>query len=219
MIKISPSILSADFTHLGDQVAEVDRAGADYIHVDVMDGHFVPNISIGPVVVSWVRPVTALPLDVHLMIDAPDRYIEEFVKAGADMITVQAEACTHLHRVIQQIKNLDVKAGVALNPATPLCCLEEVLGDLDLALIMSVNPGFGGQVFIESMLPKIQRLRQMVDERGLATELGVDGGVKSSNIKPIAEAGAAMVVAGSAVFNKSESATAAMARLRAALGE
>lgn len=219
MIKISPSILSADFTRLGDQVVEVEKAGADYIHVDVMDGHFVPNISIGPVVVSWVRPITKLPLDVHLMIDTPDRYVEEFAKAGADIITVQWEACTHLHRTVQQIRDLDVKVGVALNPATPISSLEEVLGDLDLVLIMSVNPGFSGQVFIEGVLPKIQRLRQLIDDRGVSVELAVDGGVKSSNIKQISRAGADMVVAGSAVFNRTESATAALARLRDALGE
>jgi ribulose-phosphate 3-epimerase len=219
MLKIAPSILSADFSRLGEQIREIESAGADYVHVDVMDGLFVPSITIGPVVVSCIRPVTTLPLDVHLMIEAPERYVEEFAKAGADLITVHVEACTHLHRVIQQIKALDLKAGVALNPSTSLSSLEEVLEYLDLVVVMTVNPGFGGQSFIEGTLPKIQRLRHMLDERSLATELMVDGGVKSSNIRRIAQAGTTAVVAGSAVFNKAESPADAIERLRAALAE
>jgi len=200
MKKIAPSILSADFCRLGDEVRAVEAAGADYIHVDVMDGHFVPNITIGPPVVAALRKVTALPLDVHLMIAAPDRYIADFAAAGADIIVVHAEASTHLHRSIQLIKSLGKKAGVSLNPATPLNCLEYVLADLDLVLLMTVNPGFGGQSFIEECIPKIRSLRAMLDKRGLEAELEVDGGVKIDNIARIAHAGADVFVAGSAVF-------------------
>jgi ribulose-phosphate 3-epimerase len=200
MKKIAPSILSADFCRLGDEVRAVEAAGADYIHVDVMDGHFVPNITIGPPVVAALRKVTALPLDVHLMIAAPDRYIADFAAAGADIIVVHAEASTHLHRSIQLIKSLGKRAGVSLNPATPLNCLEYVLADLDLVLLMTVNPGFGGQSFIEECIPKIRSLRAMLDKRGLEAELEVDGGVKIDNIARIAHAGADVFVAGSAVF-------------------
>ncbi|MBP1728411.1 MAG: rpe [Deltaproteobacteria bacterium] len=200
MKKIAPSILSADFCRLGDEVRAVEAAGADYIHVDVMDGHFVPNITIGPPVVAALRKVTALPLDVHLMIAAPDRYIADFAAAGADIIVVHAEASTHLHRSIQLIKSLGKRAGVSLNPATPLNCLEYVLADLDLVLLMTVNPGFGGQSFIEECIPKIRSLRAMLDKRGLEAELEVDGGVKVDNIARIAHAGADVFVAGSAVF-------------------
>jgi len=201
MIKISPSILSADFSRLGEDVQAVDRAGADYIHIDVMDGHFVPNITIGPLVVDALRKVTDKPLDVHLMIENPDLYIPEFAKAGADIITVHQEAVPHLHRTIQLIKSLGKKAGVSLNPGTPVETLDVVLDDLDLVLIMSVNPGFGGQSFIPSALDKIRALRQRITQRGLATELEVDGGVKLDNIREVVAAGADVLVAGSAVFN------------------
>ena len=200
MKKIAPSILSADFSRLGEEVAAIEAGGADYVHIDVMDGHFVPNITIGPLVVEAVRRVTKLPLDVHLMIAEPDRYVESFAKAGADIIVVHAEATIHLHRTVQLIKSLGKRAGVSLNPATPLNALEYVLDELDLVLLMTVNPGFGGQSFIEACIPKIQALRGMLDKRGLETELEVDGGVKTSNIARIAHAGADVFVAGSAVF-------------------
>ena len=201
MIKISPSILSADFSRLGEDVQAVDRAGADYIHIDVMDGHFVPNITIGPLVVDALRKVTDKPLDVHLMIENPDLYIPGFAKAGADIITVHQEAVPHLHRTVQLIKSLGKKAGVSLNPATPVETLDVILDELDLILIMSVNPGFGGQSFIPSALDKIRALRQRITERGLSTELEVDGGVKIDNIREVVAAGADVLVAGSAVFN------------------
>ena len=200
MKKIAPSILSADFARLGDEVRAVAAADADYIHIDVMDGHFVPNITIGPLVVEAVRRVTDLPLDVHLMIENPDRYIPDFAKAGSDIIVVHAEATHHLHRTVQLIKSFGKKAGVSLNPATPLNVLEYLLEELDLVLLMTVNPGFGGQSFIEACLPKIHALRGMLDKRGLETELEVDGGVKTDNIDRIAHAGADVFVAGSAVF-------------------
>ncbi len=201
MIKIAPSILSADFSRLGEDIQAVDRAGADYIHVDVMDGHFVPNITIGPLVVEALRKVTAKPLDVHLMIENPDLYIAEFAKAGADIITVHQEAVSHLHRTVQLIKSLGKKAGVSLNPATPVETLDVILDELDLVLVMSVNPGFGGQAFIPSALDKIRALRQRITQRGLATEIEVDGGVKIDNIRQVVAAGADVLVAGSAVFN------------------
>jgi len=200
MKKIAPSILSADFSRLGDEIRAVEAGGADYIHIDVMDGHFVPNITIGPLVVEAVRKVTSLPLDVHLMIAEPDRYIPEFAAAGADIIVFHAEATPHMHRTVQLIKSLGKKAGISLNPATPLNCLDYVLEELDLVLLMTVNPGFGGQSFIEACLPKIHALRGMLDKRGLETELEVDGGVKTSNIDLISHAGADVFVAGSAVF-------------------
>ena len=213
MIKISPSILSADFSRLGEDVQAVDRAGADYIHIDVMDGHFVPNITIGPLVVEALRKVTAKPLDVHLMIENPDLYISDFAKAGADIITVHQEAVPHLHRTLQLIKSLGKKAGVSLNPATPVETLDVILDELDLVLIMSVNPGFGGQSFIPSALDKIRALRQRITERGLSTELEVDGGVKIDNIREVVAAGADVLVAGSAVFN-TENYAATMTALR-----
>ncbi|MDX2494312.1 MAG: ribulose-phosphate 3-epimerase [Desulfuromusa sp.] len=200
MIKIAPSILSADFSRLGDEIKAIDHAGADYVHVDVMDGHFVPNITIGPLIVDAIRPVTELPLDVHLMIENPDQYIHDFAKAGADIIVVHAEAVRHLYRTIQLIKSLGKKAGVSLNPATSLSALDIILPELDLVLLMTVNPGFGGQSFIESSLPKIAELRQRIDALGLPIELEVDGGVKVANIEQIAAAGADVFVAGSAVF-------------------
>ncbi|MDG5468324.1 ribulose-phosphate 3-epimerase [Deltaproteobacteria bacterium IMCC39524] len=213
MIKISPSILSADFSRLGEDVQAVDRAGADYIHIDVMDGHFVPNITIGPLVVEALRKVTAKPLDVHLMIENPDLYIADFARAGADIITVHQEAVPHLHRTVQLIKSLGKKAGVSLNPATPVETLDIILDELDLVLIMSVNPGFGGQSFIPSALDKIRALRQRITERGLSTELEVDGGVKIDNIREVVAAGADVLVAGSAVFN-TENYAATMTALR-----
>lgn len=201
-IKFAPSILSADFARLGEQVKAAEVAGVDYIHVDVMDGHFVPNITIGPLVVQALRPVTDLPLDVHLMIEKPERYLADFVKAGADILTVHVETCPHLHRTIQQIKELGIKAGVTLNPATPLSTLEEVLPDVDLVLIMSVNPGFGGQSYIPASTPKIARLRRMLDEIGSTADLEVDGGVNPATIAEVVAAGADVLVAGSAIFNR-----------------
>jgi ribulose-phosphate 3-epimerase len=204
MKKIAPSILSADFSRLGDEIRALEAAGADYIHVDVMDGHFVPNITIGPLIVEAARRVTNLPLDVHLMIENPDRYIPDFAAAGADIIVVHAEAVNHLHRTVQLIKSLGKRAGVSLNPATPLNVLEYVLDDLDLVLLMTVNPGFGGQSFIDACLPKIHALRAMLDRRGSEAELEVDGGVKTANIARISHAGADVFVAGSAVFGTSD---------------
>jgi len=200
MIKIAPSILSADFSSLGEEVKAIDQAGADYVHIDVMDGHFVPNITIGPLVVDAIRLVTKLPLDVHLMIENPDQYIPAFAKAGADIIVVHAEATRHLHRTVQLIKSLGKKAGVSLNPATSLSALDIILPDLDLVLLMTVNPGFGGQSFIQSSLSKIAELRRRIDMLDLPIELEVDGGVKVDNIETIAAAGADVFVAGSAVF-------------------
>ncbi len=207
MVKIAPSILSADFARLGDEVRAIAAAGADYVHVDVMDGHFVPNITIGPLVVDGLRPVTDIPFDVHLMIENPDLYIPEFARVGSDIITVHQEAVAHLHRTVQLIKSFGKKAGVSINPATPVSTLEVILEDIDLVLIMSVNPGFGGQSFIESCIPKIEELRQMIDARGLQIELEVDGGVKLDNIGRIAAAGADVFVAGSAVFGADDYAT------------
>ena len=199
---ISPSILSADFSRLGEEVRAVDQAGADWIHVDVMDGRFVPNITIGPLIVEALRPVTEKPLDVHLMIVEPDRYVADFAKAGADIISVHAEASatTHLHRALGQIKELGKMAGVVLNPGTSLDQIDYVLELCDLVLIMSVNPGFGGQSFIPGVLPKIRKLRQMCDERGLDPWIEVDGGLKANNAWQVLEAGANAIVAGSAVF-------------------
>ncbi len=201
MVKIAPSILSADFARLGEQVRDAEAAGADWIHVDVMDGNFVPNITIGPLVVRAMRPVTRLPLDVHLMIEGPERYLADFVRAGADRLTVHVETCPHLHRTIQQIKELGVPAGVTLNPATPLSHLEEVLPEVDLVLVMSVNPGFGGQSYIPSSTTRLARLRAMLDDIGSQAELQVDGGVNPSTIATVVEAGATVLVVGSAVFN------------------
>ncbi|MDX2098304.1 MAG: ribulose-phosphate 3-epimerase [Leptolyngbyaceae cyanobacterium bins.59] len=202
-IVIAPSILSADFSRLGEEVRAVDAAGADWIHVDVMDGRFVPNITIGPLVVSALRPVTQKPLDVHLMIVEPEKYVEDFAKAGADIISVHAEhnASPHLHRTLCQIRELGKQAGVVLNPSTPLEIIEYVLEVCDLILIMSVNPGFGGQSFIPTVVPKIRKLRQMCDERGLNPWIEVDGGLKANNTWQVLEAGANAIVAGSAVFN------------------
>ena len=201
MGKIAPSILSADFTRLGEEVKRVEQAGADYIHIDVMDGHFVPNITIGPMIVKAVRRVTELPLDVHLMISNPDFFVEEFVKAGADMITVHAEAVNHLHRSIQCISKAGARPAVSLNPASPLQLIEYVLDDLGMVLLMTVNPGFGGQAFIPEVIPKIERLREIIDKRGLDIELEVDGGIGPQTIGSVSSAGANVFVAGSAIFH------------------
>ena len=201
---IAPSILSADFARLGDEIRAVEAAGADVIHIDVMDGHFVPNITIGPLVVRAVRKITALPLDVHLMIADAERYIEDFAKAGADWITVHVEACPHLHRTIHQIKDHGKRAGAVLNPATPLCMLDAILPDLDLVMLMSVNPGFGGQSFIASSLGKIRELRSMLDRIESPAGIEVDGGVSPETIAGVAEAGANIFVAGSAIFGEQD---------------
>ena len=197
---LSASILSANFGKLAEEVKAVEAAGADWIHADVMDGHFVPNITIGPDVVKALKEVTSLPLDVHLMIENPGRYLEDFVKAGAEWLGVHAEACVHLHRVIQRIKELGAKAVVALNPATPLCMIDLVLADVDMVLLMTVNPGFGGQAFIRNVLPKIRQCRKMIDDAGLSTLLQVDGGVNPETAGELTEAGVDVFVAGSAVF-------------------
>ncbi len=201
MKKLAPSILSADFSRLGEEVAAATAAGADYIHVDVMDGHFVPNITIGPLVVEAVRRSTKLPLDVHLMISQPDLYLQDFIEAGADIIGVHVEILPHLHRTIERIKELGAKASVTLNPATPLVTVDHILNQVDQVLIMTVNPGFGGQKFIEAVIPKIRSLRRIIDERGLAVELEVDGGINAETIGAVARAGADVFVTGSAVFS------------------
>ena len=204
MIRIAPSILSADFMRLGDEIRAAEASGADFLHIDVMDGHFVPNITIGPMVVAGIRKITKLPLDVHLMISDPDRYLQDFVRSGSDYITIHAEAAGHLHRTIQCIKESGLKAGVSLNPATPLCILEPVLADADLVLIMSVNPGFGGQEFIPSAIDKIKALRGMIRDRGLSALISVDGGVKADNAAAVAAAGADILVMGSAFFGSGD---------------
>ncbi|MFC1907798.1 ribulose-phosphate 3-epimerase [Chloroflexota bacterium] len=216
-IKLAPSILSADFGRLGEQVAEATKAGADYIHVDVMDGHFVSGITIGAPVVAAIRYWTNLPLDVHLMVKMPERQINQFAEAGADIITVHIEACPHIHRVVQAIKGLGVKAGVALNPGTPIDALEEILPSLDLALVMTVNPGLGGQTFIEDMLDKIARLRVELDEKGLTVELEVDGGINAEAAPKVVQAGARVLVAGAAVFRSGQTVGEALANIRASL--
>lgn len=204
-VKIAPSILSANFAHLGQEIFEVVQGGADYIHIDVMDGHFVPNITIGPLVVEAIRPLTTLPLDVHLMIEDPDRYIPEFAKQGAHIISVHQESSTHLHRSIYLIKDLGLKAAVALNPATPIQTIENVLEDLDMILLMTVNPGFGGQRFISNVLPKIKELRQVLDDRGLdRVDIEVDGGITEETAKQVLEAGANVLVAGSAIYGQKD---------------
>lgn len=200
MKRIAPSILSADFARLGEEIRAVEAAGADWVHVDVMDGHFVPNITIGPLVVQAVKSVTALPLDVHLMIENPDRFIKDFAEAGSTYLTIHPETCRHLHRTIYTIKDLGIKAGVSLNPATPLSALEWIVQDVDLVLIMSVNPGFGGQQFIAQSLKKIKDLRAMISARDLDVIIEVDGGVNKKTIRSVSEAGADVFVAGSAIF-------------------
>jgi len=216
-VKLAPSILSADFGRLGQQVAEATEAGADYIHVDVMDGCFVPNITIGAPVVAAIRHWTNLPLDVHLMVVAPESQIEQFVNAGADIVTVHIEACPHIHRVVQMVKGLGVRVGVALNPGTPIDVLEEVLPSLDLVLVMTVNPGFGGQTFIEPMLDKVARLRAELDRKGLAAELEVDGGINAQIAPRLVAAGARVLVAGAAVFNPQQTVKEALDKIRASL--
>ena len=200
-IKLAPSILSADFARLGEQVHEATEAGADYIHVDIMDGHFVPNITIGPDIVRSIRPWTDIPIDVHMMVQEPGRYISQVVDAGADIITVHAEACVHLHKTVHQIIEANVKPSVAINPGTPVSILEDVISDLSQVLVMSVNPGLGGQSFIENSLDKISRMRKLILETGSNTEIEVDGGIKADTVARVVSAGANVLVAGSAVFN------------------
>lgn len=215
MLRIAPSILSADFAKLGEEIADAEQGGADWIHVDVMDGHFVPNITLGPLVVEAIRPHTKLPLDVHLMIEEPDRYVPAFARAGADLISVHVEACRHLHRTLGLIREQGVKAGVVLNPATPIQTIEHVLDEqLDLVLLMTVNPGFGGQKFISAVLPKIRALRAQADRLGLkGLHIEVDGGINEDTAPLVAEAGADVLVAGNAVFAEPDRAEA-IRRLR-----
>jgi ribulose-phosphate 3-epimerase len=215
-VKLAPSILAADFARLGEQVREAERAGADRIHVDVMDGHFVPNITMGPVVVKALRPVTRLPLEVHLMIEDPDFYLEAFAEAGADTLLVHVENAVHLHRTVQHVKHLGKRAGVVLNPATPAVMLEEILPDVDEVLVMTVNPGFGGQEFIENMLGKLRRVRAMIDQVKPAVELEVDGGIEPDTAPRAVQAGARVLVAGTAIFRAPGGVAEAMERLRAA---
>ena len=217
-IKIAPSILSADFSNLGEQVAEAAKGGADMVHIDVMDGQFVPAITLGPQMVDALRPWTEIPFDLHLMIAEPGRFVADFASAGADIITVHAEACTHLHRTVHQIKDLGKRAGVAISPATPISAIEELLPDLDQVLVMTVNPGFGGQSFIGGMVPKIARMRSAIDIVGLKADLEVDGGINLSTAKTAADAGANILVAGSAVYNDKTSVADAIAQLRESLG-
>lgn len=204
MKKISPSILSADFTRLKDELRAIEDAGADYAHVDVMDGSFVPNITVGPFIVEAARRATALPLDVHLMIDAPERYIADFAKAGSSIITVHVEAAIHLHKAVQMIKDAGLKAGVAINPGTPVSALEDIINDVDLVLVMSVNPGFSGQGFIPSSLKKISAVRRLLDNGKLKAEIEVDGGIKANNIREVSDAGADVFVSGSGIFSTAD---------------
>ncbi|CEQ24232.1 ribulose-phosphate 3-epimerase (Pentose-5-phosphate 3-epimerase) (PPE) (R5P3E) [[Clostridium] sordellii] len=204
MIKMAPSILSADFARLLEDVKKVENAGCEYLHIDVMDGHFVPNITLGPAIVKSLRNDVNMVFDAHLMIENPDNYIKDFADAGCDIIVVHEEACTHLHRTIQNIKSHNVKAGVALNPATPIENIKYVLKDVDMVLIMTVNPGFGGQSFIDGMIDKIKELKLLIDEQGLEVDIQVDGGIKPSNVDKVVKAGANVIVAGSAIFNSDD---------------
>ena len=201
MIKLAPSILSADFARLLEDVKKVESAGCEYLHIDVMDGHFVPNITLGPGIIKSLRKDVNMVFDAHLMIENPDNYIKEFVEAGCDIIVVHQEACKHLHRTIQNIKSYNIKAGVALNPATPIETIKHVLEDVDMVLIMTVNPGFGGQSFIESTIPKIKELKSIIDSKNLKVDIQVDGGIKPENVDKVVDAGANIIVAGSAIFN------------------
>ncbi len=219
MVQILPSILSADFRCLGQQIAEVEQAGADRIHVDVMDGRFVPNITIGPLIVEAARKSTSLPLDVHLMIVEPERYLSDFASAGADIILVHQEACPHLHRTVEQIKQLDKQAGVVLNPSTSVASLEEVIDMLDQVLIMSVNPGFGGQRFIGSSTQKVRRLQRLLRERGAQAAIEIDGGIDPTTAPAVVAAGASLLVAGSAVFGAPGGPGEGVRRLRASLSQ
>lgn len=212
--KLAPSILSADFSRLGEEVREVSAAGADYIHLDVMDGRYVPNITFGPVVIESIRPYTNLPLDTHLMISEPERYIEDFSKAGSDILTVHAEASTHLHRTICQIKETGCLAGVAINPTTALATIENALPYVDLVLILTVNPGFGGQTLIPEVLAKVRDLKSLINEKGYSTQIEVDGGINADTASQVVQSGADILVAGSAIFNKTESIALAVERLR-----
>jgi ribulose-phosphate 3-epimerase len=219
MVKIAPSILSADFAKLAEEIKDVEKGGADYIHVDVMDGHFVPNITIGSLVVEAIRPVTKLPLDVHLMVENPDPHIEVFAKAGADYLSVHAEACPHLHRTIQLIRSHGVKAGVVINPATPVEMIKHVIQDVDLVLLMTVNPGFGGQAFIDSVVPKIAEVKSLADEKGLSIEIEVDGGINAETARICTEAGANVLVAGSAIYGQNDRGAAIQTIRNAAVNE
>lgn len=204
MIKLAPSMLSADFARLLEDIKKVERAGCEYLHIDVMDGHFVPNITLGPQVVKSLRKDVNMVFDAHLMIENPDNYIKDFVDAGCDIIVVHQEACKHLHRTIQNIKSYGIKAGVSLNPATPIESIKHIIDDIDMVLIMTVNPGFGGQSFIESMIPKIEELKKFIDSRGLKIDIQVDGGIKPDNVDKVVKAGANIIVAGSAIFNSDD---------------
>jgi ribulose-phosphate 3-epimerase len=216
-VRISASILSADFSRLGDEVRDAEVGGADAVHVDVMDGRFVPNITIGPMVVRSIRPITHLPLEVHLMIEEPERYIDEFVRAGADLVTVHVETCPHLHRTLEQIREAGARPAVTLNPATPLVTLEEVLDQVDQILVMTVNPGFGGQSLIPGTVSKVSRLRRILDERGLVCAIEVDGGINSQTMGSVVQAGAEILVMGAAIFGGEGGAAASLPRLRALL--
>lgn len=204
MIKLAPSILAADFARLLEDVKKVENAGCEYLHIDVMDGHFVPNITLGPAIVKSLRKDVNMVFDAHLMIENPDQYVKDFVDAGCDLIVVHQEACRHLHRTIQNIKSHGIKVGVALNPATPIETIKNVLQDIDMVLIMTVNPGFGGQSFIESMIPKIQELKSLIDSQNLNVDIQVDGGIKPENVASVVKAGANIIVAGSAIFNSDD---------------